>query len=346
MEGITEPSFRDLVLARNPPQQLGGAFTEFVRVIDRPLPRHVLERHLGQRRFGQPVGLQLMGADLGALAESARRAIEAGAPLVDLNFGCPAKGALRGCAGSAVLRDPARLEATVRAVVDAVPDRPVTAKIRAGYDDAERLEDLARAAESGGASMLTVHCRTRAEAYQDHVDWTRLARAVQAVQIPVCGNGGVDTHADLERLRRETGCALAMVGRAACGDPWIFRGVGVRAEDAARFLLDYAETLTSLGASTKGAAGRVKQLLVHWTAGGLTGAGEAGRTAWLREGEPARLLQRLADVAGDARDEDLNPTWRSAANSGVSPPGVEPDTFLPDTEAGMPDNVFARALEA
>lgn len=311
MEGVTEPSFRDLVLARNAPSELGGAFTEFVRVVDHPLPRHVLARHLGARRFGQPVGLQLMGADLAALAESARRAIEVGAPLVDLNFGCPAKGALRGCAGSAVLKDPARLEATVRAVVDAVPDRPVTAKIRAGYDDAERVEDLARAAEAGGAAMLTVHCRTRAEAYQDEVDWTRLARAVDAVSIPVCGNGGIDVHADFERLRRETGCALAMVGRAACGNPWIFRGVEVGARDAARFLIDYADTLKSLGASTKGAAGRVKQLLVHWTAGGLTGDGEEGRASWLREQDPERLLARLAEV------EDGAP--RTAANPALAP---------------------------
>jgi len=313
MEGVTEPSFRDLVLARNGPGQLGGAFTEFVRVVDRPLPHHVLTRHLGTRRFAQPVGLQLMGADRGALAETARRAVEVGAPLVDLNFGCPAKGALRGCAGSAVLRDPAQLEATVRACVDALPDHPVTAKIRAGYDDADRLEDLARAAEAGGAAMLTVHCRTRAEGYQDEVDWTRLARAAAAVAIPVCGNGGVSTHADLERLRRETGCRLAMVGRAACGDPWIFSGRSGRAADAARFLLDYADTLQSLGASPRGAAGRVKQLLVHWTAGGLVGeAGGAdpvagGRVSWLREADPERLLARLAEHAGSGRDAVLNP---------------------------------------
>jgi tRNA-dihydrouridine synthase C len=327
MEGVTEPSFRDLVLARNPPAALGGAFTEFVRVIDRPLPRHVLARHLGPRRFAQPVGLQLMGADLAALAESAARAVEVGAPLVDLNFGCPAKGALRGCAGSAVLRDPARLEATVRAVVAAVPRHPVTAKIRAGYDDAGRVEDLARAAEAGGAAMLTVHCRTRAEAYCDEVDWTRLARAAAAVSIPVCGNGGVREHADLARLVRETGCTLAMVGRAACGDPWIFSGTRVTAAEAARFLLDYAGVLRELGASAKGAAGRVKQLLVHWTAGGLAGPAAPGapdgaqQTSWLRETDPERLVARLAQVEGGAPRTPRNPRLTPVDAAGAGPAG-------------------------
>src|SRR4030095_7959067 len=106
------------------------AFTEFVRVSTAPLPVHVMRRHLGPQRFDAPVGLQLMGADLGALAATARRAVAAGAPLVDLNFGCPAKGALRGCAGSALLKDPAALERVRRAVVLALPGTPATATLR------------------------------------------------------------------------------------------------------------------------------------------------------------------------------------------------------------------------
>jgi hypothetical protein len=104
-----------------------------------------------------------------------------------------------------------------------------------------------------------------------------------------------------------------MVGRAACGDPWIFGGRAVGAADAARFLLDYAETLQRLGASARGAAGRVKQLLVHWTAGGRRAApgGEraevGGRAGWLREADPARLLARLTELAGPGRDSVLNP---------------------------------------
>lgn len=299
MEGVTEPCFRDLVLERNPPEALGGAFTEFARVVTHPLPRRTLREHLGPRRFEAPVGLQLMGADLAAVEATAARAVEVGAPLVDLNFGCPAKGALRGCAGSAMLRDLPRLEATVAACVRAVAGAvPVTAKVRAGDTDASRVEEIARAAEAGGAALLTIHCRTRAEHYCEEVDWSRIARAVEAVSIPVCGNGGVNTHADLERMRRETGCALVMVGQAALGDPWIFSGARVDAREAARFLHEYGELLrTRCGAAPRGRAARIKQLLRHWTAGGLIP--EEERTAWLRLQDPDELLTRLAGLASD-----------------------------------------------
>jgi len=100
----------------------------------------------------------------------------------------------------------------VRAVVDAVRV-PVTAKIRAGWDDASASRSGARGRD-GGARLLTVHCRTRAEAYCDAVDWTRIARAVRAVSIPVCGNGGVSGHDDLERMRRETGARSRWWGAA------------------------------------------------------------------------------------------------------------------------------------
>lgn len=292
MEGITEPCFRDLVLARNPPEALGGAFTEFARVIQIPLPRRSLREHLGPRRFAAPVGLQLMGAEPEQVAVSAARAIEVGAPLVDLNFGCPAKGALKTCAGSALLQDPRRVEQLVAACVAAVPAHPVTAKIRAGYNDTSLLEELARAVEEGGASMLTVHCRTRAEGYQEAVDWGRIARAVAVVSIPVCGNGSVRSFADLERMRRETGARYAMIGRAACGDPWIFSGRQVSASEAASFLLEYAASLRAgYPMREVGIAGRVKQLLAFWSAGGLVL--EEQRKSWLSEAEPERLFDRL-----------------------------------------------------
>jgi len=290
MEGVTEPCFRDLVLARNPPGSLGGAYTEFVRVSGAPIPRAVLSRQLGPSRFPQPVGVQLMGSDLAHLARTAENAVAAGAPLVDLNFGCPSKRAVAGCAGSSLLRDPAALESIVRAVADAV-DVPVTAKIRAGYDDASRVEELARAVEQGGAALLTVHCRTRAEGYCDEVDWTRIARAVRAVSIPVCGNGGIARSEDLQRMRRETGARFAMVGRGALADPWIFSGQRVDSGEAAHFLGAYAEAMRG-GLSPRAVAARVKQLLRHWTAGGLV-RGESNRTRLLREQSPEALLGEL-----------------------------------------------------
>jgi tRNA-dihydrouridine synthase C len=296
MEGVTDPCFRDLVLARNPASTLGGAFTEFVRVSESPTPHHVLQRHLGPRRFAAPVGLQLMGSDLEKLATSARNAVECGAPLVDLNFGCPAKGAIRDCAGSALLRKPAAVERVVAAVVAALPGTPVTAKIRAGFDDASKVEDLARAVEAGGAVLLTVHCRTRAEGYQNQVDWTRIARAVSAVSIPVCGNGSVGSHADLQRMRDETGAAFVMVGRGALADPWIFSGASASRSEAARFLLDYVDAMrTRPRSSAAGGIGRLKQLLCHWRAGALFEEHE--RRSWLKVRDGAALLARLEHVA-------------------------------------------------
>ena len=293
MDGVTEPVFLELVLARNPPEHLGGAFTEFVRVTDHPLPVKLLAARLELEPFEAPVGLQLMGADLAALAETARNAELAGAPILDLNFGCPAKGALRGCAGSATLTDPARVEATVRVCREAVTSIPVTAKMRAGFEDDTLLEDNVRAAEAGGAALVTVHCRTKAERYCPELDWSRIARAVEAAQGPVCGNGGVKTHRDLERMRTETGCELVMVGHGALADPWIFSGTEVSPTTAARFLLEYSERLCAAGTSTKGSVQRIKQLLVHWTAGGLS----EDRSSWLREPDPLKLLARLRDVS-------------------------------------------------
>jgi len=309
MEGVTEPCFRGLVLARNPPEAIGGAFTEFARVSDHPLSVRFLERHLGPPR--PTVGLQLMGPDSDAVAETARRAEAIGAPLIDLNFGCPAKGALRSCAGSGLLDHPERIEALVSACVAAVRRVPVTGKVRAGGENDTRLEEIALAVEAGGAALLTVHCRTRSEGYRDCADWSRLRRAVDAVSIPVCGNGGVETHDDLERLRRETGCTFAMVGRAALADPWIFSGRRVDRAEAARFFADYADALRVVERATEQKiAGRVKQLLRAWRAGGLF---DDDRESWLAERDPRRFAERIEALQGDAGRRSTSPPARRTA---------------------------------
>ncbi len=298
MEGVTDPVFRSLVLALHGPTELGGAFTEFLRVSIRPRMEKDILRHTGPKISPIPVGVQLMGSDPEFMAETARAAVRAGAPLVDINFGCPAKGALKGCAGASMLQFPAGMERMVGEIARAVESEsggevPTSAKIRAGYDSPDRVDDLAKAVQAGGAAMLTIHCRTRAEGYCLETDWSRLQRAVEAVSIPVCGNGGIDRFEDLQRMRDETGCEMAMVGRAALGDPWIFSGEQVTTERCARFLLEYKEAmLTSGEVSQRGAAGRLKQLLRLWTAGDLV-PDEASRKEWLREKAPQALFAKL-----------------------------------------------------
>ena len=151
MEGVTDPCFRAVLLARHRPEDLGGACTEFLRVVDHPYRPSQVRRHLGPSDSSIPVGVQLMGSHESALAATAESVLQTEAAFLDLNFGCPTKGALKGCAGSALLREPKRLESIVRACVEACgASLPVTAKIRAGFDDAESVEELAQAAEAGG----------------------------------------------------------------------------------------------------------------------------------------------------------------------------------------------------
>ncbi len=177
--------------------------------------------------------------------------------------------------------------------------------MRAGGEDDSRLEEICLAVEQGGAQLLSVHCRTRSEAYGDHADWGRLRRAVQAVSIPVAGNGGIEAHPDLERMLRETGCRYAMVGRAALADPWIFCGHRANPAEAQAFLLEYAELLqVRMGAPLRKVVGRLKQLLRHWTAGGLFAL---DRDTWLAERDPHRFLRRLDQLAQERVAQDPGP---------------------------------------
>lgn len=293
MEGVTDPAFREVMLELHSPEALGGAFTEFVVVSrNEPVPTRVLRRHLGRSDFKTPVGMQLMGPNPDTMAETARRVESLGVvPVLDINFGCPAKGALKSCAGSAALRDPRSMEALVRRITDVVSTIPVTAKIRAGFDNADHVEELARAVEQGGAAMLTIHCRTRAEKYQEQVYWERIGRAVDAISIPVCGNGSIQTHADLERMRRETGCRYAMVGRGALANPWVFSGEVADESQSFEFLCRYVDAMRATGPGVaRGLANRVKQLVRYWTAGDTF---TETRTAWLRDPDPDHFLERL-----------------------------------------------------
>ena len=173
----------------------------------------------------RPTAIQLFGSVPDELAEAARRVAASGADIIDFNMGCPTHKIVRNGEGSALLRFPELAERILKAMVAAV-DIPVTVKIRAGWDENSiNAVEIAKRAEQAGISAIAVHGRTREQFYGGNADWEIIRQVKRAVAIPVIGNGDVRTVHDAERLLLETECDGVMVGRAACGNIWIFRQI-------------------------------------------------------------------------------------------------------------------------
>ncbi|MBM3498853.1 MAG: tRNA dihydrouridine synthase DusB [Armatimonadetes bacterium] len=170
----------------------------------------------------RPLSVQLFGADPDIVAEGARDVEAAGADIVDLNMGCPVRKVLKAGAGSMLMKDPNRAVAIAAATVRAV-GVPVTAKLRIGWsrEDASFVE-LSRRLVDAGVAAIALHGRTAGQGYRGAADWSAIARLVQAVSVPVIGNGDVFTAPDAGRMLRETGCAAVMIARGALGNPFLF----------------------------------------------------------------------------------------------------------------------------
>lgn len=168
-----------------------------------------------------PHVVQLAGCVPDWMADAARLAEGAGADVIDINMGCPAKRVVGGYAGSALMRDLDAAKRLVAATVRAV-SVPVTVKMRLGWDDGTRnAAELARRAEAVGARAVTVHGRTRQQLYKGRADWAAIAAVVRAVRIPVIANGDVGSLAEARRCLSASGAAAVMIGRAAMGRPWL-----------------------------------------------------------------------------------------------------------------------------
>ena len=179
----------------------------------------LLEIHEKER----PVSLQLFGSDPELMAEMAKRIEERPFSILDINMGCPVPKVVNNGEGSALMKNPVLVGKIISAVAGAVK-KPVTVKIRKGFDEEHvNAAEIARIAQESGAAAVAVHGRTREQYYAGSADWDIIRRVKEALTIPVIGNGDVTGPESAERMLRETGCDAVLIGRAARGNPWIFR---------------------------------------------------------------------------------------------------------------------------
>jgi nifR3 family TIM-barrel protein len=220
MAGVSEAPFRQIC-------RRFGADILMTEFLSAEAIRRGIRRTLEGAEFEEierPVGVQIYGADPEGMARAAAIVTEAYQPdFLDINFGCPVKKVVQRNGGSGCLRDLALVDRIIRGVV-AATHLPVTVKTRSGWnEDTRDPVSIALRMQDAGARAFTLHARTRTQMFQGKADWDEIARVVEALDIPVVGNGDITSAADIQRMREHTGCAAIMVGRGCFGNPWIFR---------------------------------------------------------------------------------------------------------------------------
>ncbi len=219
MAGVTDVVFRTIC------KKYGAALTCTEMVSVQGLfyqPKKSLE--LMQKDTGTPQLIQIFGSEPKMMADMAQKHCK-DYDIIDINMGCPAPKIVKGGAGSALMQTPQLAFDIVRAVADKT-QKPVTCKIRAGWDESSvNAVEFAGGLQEAGASCVAIHARTRQQYYSGKADWALIKSVKDALNIPVIGNGDVNCALDAKRMLDETGCDMVMVGRAAQGKPYIFEQI-------------------------------------------------------------------------------------------------------------------------
>ena len=284
MAGVSESPFRRLCRKH-------GADVVVTEFLSAEGIRRENEATLSKLRFGpdeRTIGVQIFGADPNAMGDAARLVTDVFQPdFIDINFGCPVKKVVKRNGGSGCLRDLGLVQSVIRAVSGGT-SLPVTVKIRSGWN--EEMRDpvtIALRCQDAGARALALHPRSRTQMYTGSARWDEIAAVVQALEIPVIGNGDIKTAADALRMRNHTGCAGVMIARGSFGQPWIFAQARALIDGtevpptpsvAERFAvaLDHAQMVQSYEVDPEGAAIEFRKHL-GWYVKGLPNSADLRR---------------------------------------------------------------------
>ncbi|MCX5766786.1 MAG: tRNA dihydrouridine synthase DusB [Gemmatimonadetes bacterium] len=284
MAGVSESPFRRLC-------RRYGADVVVTEFLSAEGIRRENEATISKLRFGadeRPIGVQIFGGEPGPMGEAAALVTDVFQPeFIDINFGCPVKKVVRRNGGSGCLKDLGLVQEVIRAVVKNT-HLPVTCKIRSGWS--EEMRDPVKIGlhcQEAGVKAIAIHPRTRTQMYTGSARWEEISLLVQALEIPVIGNGDIKTAEDAFRMHKETGCAGVMIGRGSFGQPWIFtqarallNGEAPRAtpgvEERFALALDHARMVQSYEVDPEGAAIEFRKHL-GWYVKGLHNSADLRR---------------------------------------------------------------------